>query len=222
MDTQSRIPGLRARENRVGMRDETRWERLDEQSLVTRMRSGDEEAYEVFSQHYIPAVYRFAIARLDGDAQLANDIVQSTLCKVVTKLGTYRGDGPLLGWLCACCRNEIAMHFRGIPREVGFEGDGVDSSALPAPQSGQPDALLLSAETSELVHLVLDILPERQAQVLGWKYVDGVSVREISLRCGLSEKATESLLTRARVAFREVWASLGGGAVPARARSEAR
>lgn len=204
------------------MRDESRWERPDEQALVARMLTGDQEAYEVFSEHYIPAVYRFAIKRLDGDSQLAKDIVQTTMCKVITKLGTFRGDGPLLGWLCACCRNEIAMHFRGAPREVGLESCGLDVQAFPAPRNDRPDELLLSSETSELVHLALDLLPERYAQALGWKYVDGASVREISQRVGLSEKATESLLTRARVAFRDAWENLGGRAAPRPARSEAR
>ncbi|MBI2212814.1 MAG: RNA polymerase sigma factor [Acidobacteria bacterium] len=203
------------------MHDESRWEPRDEPALVLRMLSGDEEAYEVFSRHYIPAVYRFAIARLDGNSQLAKDIVQATLCKVVTKLATYRGDGPLLGWLCACCRNEIAMHFRGAPREVSLEGDGLDAKAFRAPSYESPDEVLLSAETSEQVHLALDLIPERYAQVLGWKYVDGISVREISRRIDMSEKATESLMTRARASFRAAWLGLESPAASHRSRSEA-
>lgn len=204
------------------MSDESRWDQRDEPALVSRMLAGDEEAYEVFSRHYIPAVYRFAIARLDGNTQLAKDIVQATLCKTVAKLATFRNEGPLLGWLCACCRNEIAMHFRGAPREVGLDVEGIDASSFPAPSYDSPDALLLSAETSEQVHLALDLIPERYAQVLGWKYVDGASVREISERIEMGEKATESLMTRARAAFRAAWLRLEEPAAPRRARSEAR
>lgn len=204
------------------MSDEFPWEQRDEPALVARMLSGDEEAYEVFSRHYVPAVYRFAISRLDGNSQLAKDMVQSTLCKVIARLATFRGDGPLLGWLCACCRNEIAMHFRGAPREVGLEMDGIDGKSFPAPAYESPDALLLSSETSERVHLALDLIPEHYARVLGWKYVDGISVREIGARIAMSEKATESLLTRARAAFRSAWVGLEGTSNLQRARSEAR
>ena len=35
------------------------------------------------------------------------------------------------------------------------------------------------------------------------KYVQGCSVREIAARLGLGEKATESVLSRARAAFKE-------------------
>ena len=40
---------------------------------------------------------------------------------------------------------------------------------------------------------------------LEWKYAAGLSVREIAERLEISEKAAESLLTRARVVFREAF-----------------
>jgi RNA polymerase sigma-70 factor (ECF subfamily) len=53
-----------------------------------------------------------------------------------------------------------------------------------------------------VVQSVLDFLPAPYGDVLEWKYVDGLSVAEVALRLGRSVKATESLLTRAREAFR--------------------
>jgi len=38
--------------------------------------------------------------------------------------------------------------------------------------------------------------------VLEWKYIDGCPVKAIAERLGVSDKAAESLLTRAREAFR--------------------
>ena len=45
---------------------------------------------------------------------------------------------------------------------------------------------------------------------LEWKYVDGLSVAEIGVRLGRSRKAAESLLDRARGAFRDAFAALAG------------
>lgn len=42
------------------------------------------------------------------------------------------------------------------------------------------------------------------------KYTDGLSVKQIAERLGTSPKAVESLLTRARQAFRDGFASLAG------------
>jgi DNA-directed RNA polymerase specialized sigma24 family protein len=43
---------------------------------------------------------------------------------------------------------------------------------------------------------------------LEWKYLDRVPVEEIATRLGLGAKAAESLLTRARQAFRTSYESL--------------
>jgi RNA polymerase sigma-70 factor (ECF subfamily) len=54
-----------------------------------------------------------------------------------------------------------------------------------------------------LIQAALDALPDRYGDVLEWKYVDGLSVKQIAQRLGVGPKAAESLLSRARGAFRE-------------------
>jgi RNA polymerase sigma-70 factor (ECF subfamily) len=58
--------------------------------------------------------------------------------------------------------------------------------------------------------MALDDLPDRYGDVLEWKYLHGLSVNEIAGRLGLTAKAAESMLTRARAAFREGFNTLTG------------
>ena len=69
---------------------------------------------------------------------------------------------------------------------------------------------LLRLESAELVHAALDAVPERYARALEWKYLEGGSVAEIAARLGVTEKAAESLLGRARAAFRDAYMHLDG------------
>ncbi len=181
--------------------------RQEDRALVRRLIAGDERAFDVFSDTYIPALYRFALYRLDGDADLAQEIVQATLCRAIAKLASFRGEAALMTWLCACCRTEIAAHFRRrsrMGREVELEADctvlngGWNSRDLEGPEQD-----LLSKEAAQLVHIALDLLPARYGQALEWKYLEDLSVKEIAGRLNLSPKAAESLLTRARQSFRE-------------------
>jgi DNA-directed RNA polymerase specialized sigma24 family protein len=57
--------------------------------------------------------------------------------------------------------------------------------------------------------------------VLEWKYVDGLSVKEIADRLAVGPKAAESLLTRARTACREVLAEIDSSLGLAPKREEA-
>lgn len=199
-----------------------------ERELVGRMRAGEEDAFEMFSERYIPALHRFALRRLDGDRELAREIVQTTLCRVIEKLDTYRGDAALFTWLCACCRNEIAGHFRRVerrPREVQLD-ESADSrpEGLAAPPGGGPEELMLRLETAELVHAVLDLMPASYARAVEWRYVEGLAVGEIAQRLETGYKAAESLLSRAREAFRANFDRLaraqGDGELPGTFRAE--
>ena len=177
--------------------------RLDEKALVQRMLAGDESAMEELADGYFPGLYRFALARLHGDSELTREIVQTTVCKALAKLESWRGEAALSTWLCACCRNEIRMYFRqrkGAPQLVELEeGDGYLDGA---------EGDLERKEEARLVHAALDLLPPHYARALEWKYVERLPVQEIAERLRLKIKAAESVLTRARRAFREVYGRL--------------
>jgi len=65
-------------------------------------------------------------------------------------------------------------------------------------------------EIAGYVQATLEELPDNYARALEWKYMQGLSVAEIAGELGLGEKAAESVLTRARKAFRESFERLWG------------
>jgi RNA polymerase sigma-70 factor (ECF subfamily) len=64
---------------------------------------------------------------------------------------------------------------------------------------------------AELIGLVLTALPDRFQSVLRAKYQEHLPVAEIARRWGESAKAVESLLARARAAFRQAYVRLNDG-----------
>ena len=194
--------------------------RHEDYQFVARMIAGDEAAFDLFSEHHIPALYRFALRRLQGDRELAAEIVQSTVCRAISKLASYRGGSALMTWLCAICRTEIAGYFRkrsrmGVEVELVDERLAVEVAIQNGHQSGHqngdkssPETAILEQESTNLVHVVLDLLPGHYAQVLEWKYLEGLSVKSMAERLEMTDKATESLLTRARKSFRRTYEDL--------------
>jgi RNA polymerase sigma-70 factor, ECF subfamily len=194
----------------------------DDLELVERMLTGDEAAFETFGATYPKALYRFALGRLRGDRERTREVVQTAVCKALSRLETYRGEASLLTWLCACCRNEILMHLRRLsthPTLVQLteltEAEGAAAPAVGFLSSGpandaarDPEAALLRREAADRVHVALDALPEHYSRALEWKYLERLPVAEIATRLDLKPKAAESLLTRARSAFRQGYESL--------------
>ena len=187
----------------------------EDKDLATRILRGEEGAFDQFFEGHFPGLYRFALARVNGDEDAAEEAAQVTLCKALTKMHTYRAEATLFTWLCTICRHEISAYYnrnRIAAQQVELIEDipevraALESLASTLP--GGPEQVLEAKERSRLVQVVLDRLPPRYGNALEWKYVDELSVSEIAGRLGLSPKAAESLLTRAREAFREGYATL--------------
>ena len=182
----------------------------DDRELVAAMLAGDERAFTLFFETYFPRVYRFALPRLNRNADTTKDVVQTTLIKAMRALGDWRGEATLFTWLCQICRRQIADHVRSQRRYSSRvvlidDSDEVRAAleSIEAPSSDDPLHGADRAELGRLVHAVLDRLPGRYGEALEWKYVEGRSVEEISERLGIGQTAAQSLLARARIAFRE-------------------
>lgn len=191
-----------------------------DRELVTRVVRGDEAALDSLVDEYYPRLYRFAYSRLGSDPELTQDIVQSTFSKLIPKLGSYRGEAQLFSWMCTFCRHEIAAHFRKLGRStptVPLADERPDvRAALESlvALDETPEEAFDRRELGRLVRLVLDHLPILYGNALDWKYIHGLTVREIADRLEISPKAAESLLTRARQAFRDGFATVMEGSTP--------
>ena len=188
--------------------------RVDDRELVQRMRGGDEGAFNDFFDAFFPRLYRFALARVGRD-DAAEEIAQAAIVVGIRKVGTWRGDAALFTWLCTLCRHEIAAYCRRHNRPEVHMLDDVPEirqqlEALSARADG-PHQELERREHARLVQHTLDNHPPPYGAVLEWKYIQGLTMQEIAERLGgRSVKAIESLLTRARGAFREGFAALSG------------
>lgn len=189
----------------------------DERELVRRMLDGEEPAFTEFFSTYFPRVFRFALPRLRRDEDAAKDVVQATLIKAMRGLDGWRGDAALFTWLCQICRREIADHVRSARRRSDRvvlieDSEEVQAAleAIEAPPGDDPLRRCTGDEVGRLVHAVLDRLPGRYGEALEWKYVEGRSVEEIGDRLGIGHTAAQSLLARARVAFRDGLESVFG------------
>jgi RNA polymerase sigma-70 factor, ECF subfamily len=181
---------------------------MSDQAFARRLAAGDDAAFDEFFADYFPRLYRFARVRVGGDHDAAEEVVQAALVKAVTKIHTYRGDAALFTWLCTICRREIGdWRTRTGAADVALVEDEPATraalEALAAVASDDPESSYQRRELSRLVQATLDHLPGAYGNALEWKYVLGLSVDEIAARLGVGYKAAESLLSRARQAFRE-------------------
>ncbi len=184
-----------------------------EQRLRELVALGNEAASEEFVRLHLDDLYEFVHYRVGGDRGLAEDVVQDTFVVALERMGGFEGNSSLHTWLCGIARNKLRTHRRKrkpLPLEdVLLEADAdIDRILADVEHSPLPDWILERQETQDLVGATLSSLAPEYRAALVAKYMDGTSVSAIAEQLGKGEKAAESTLQRARVAFGKVFTLL--------------
>ena len=194
---------------------------LDDKRLAKQLLAGDERAFDRFFEDNFARLYRFAVARLSDDPEGAREVVQIALSRAVQKMHTFRAESAMFTWLCAICRNEINdwLSRQGRYRDhivlvEDFPEIQAAVDSFQAPREDSPERHYQRVEALRLIQVALDRLPARYGNVLEWKYVEGHTVKEISIRLEIGTEATQSLLARAKRAFADVYRTLNGALNP--------
>ena len=168
-----------------------------EQMLRRAVLAGDEAAWRSWYAAEYASLYAYVLWRCAGLREHADDVVQETWLTAVRRIRRFDPlQGSFAGWLRGIAAKVLSNHFRRHQRRRAEPLNG--QVAAPRTENQQ-------REQAERIAQALSRLPERYEAVLRSKYVDGLSVADIAAASGETAKSVESLLTRARQAFREAY-----------------
>jgi RNA polymerase sigma-70 factor (ECF subfamily) len=157
---------------------------------------GDALAWRALFDSANESVTGYIRWRCGGRYDLADEAIQETWLTAAKSLARFDPvKGPFSGWLCGIAGNVILNRLRDWNQNAGRVQRLVEE--VPS-RNGVPDR-----DTALRVAGTLAELPERFERALRAKYLDGMSVGEMAQEWNETPKAVESLLTRARQAFRE-------------------
>ncbi|NML10316.1 RNA polymerase sigma factor [Sphingobium sp. AR-3-1] len=165
---------------------------------------GRQSAYTELMRRHREAIFRFARAHTaDDDAAL--DITQQTFIAGFAALKRYDRSRPMKHWLTRIALNKC--------RDWGRRRKVRALFAFAAPLEGAPDPVDPSAdvereasdrqELAEVMHAMVK-LPAKLKEVLVLRAVEGASQAEAAAILGITEKAVETRLHRARNKLQEV------------------
>ena len=167
-----------------------------ERSLRGAVLAGDETAWRAWYDESFDGLYAYALWRCAGLRDLADEVVQETWLTAVRRVRDFDPErGRFAGWLRGIAAKVVANQLRRRRRHLGRTHSL--NHDLPAAE--------VQRDLAERIAHALAALPERYEAALRAKYVDRQSVAEIAAAWGETPKAVESLLTRARQAFREAY-----------------
>lgn len=170
----------------------------DDAALVERCLAGDSRAQRALVERHRPAIWRLA-RNATGVPEEAFDIAQETFVAAFLALPRYDVSRPFGAWLRRIALNKCHDWSRrravrrlfsfGMPE--GFEASLPDDAALPDRVAGA------RVEFARVSRAIAE-LPVRLKEVLLLRAVDGMNQADTAALLGISEKAVETRLARAR------------------------
>ncbi len=177
----------------------------EEHALREAVLAGQETAWRALYERSFDALYAFVYHRVGRKSHRADEVVQETWLVAVRRIASFdAARGSFENWLKGIAENVLKNHRRRWSR---------DGRREPLDESGAADSTPSDESTleiREMLALALTGLPARYQEVLRAKYHEQLSVQDIAARFGGTPKAIESLLSRARLAFRHAYETLDG------------
>lgn len=181
---------------------------VDEAILVTRLRGGDEQAFEdlvrTFGGRLLAVARRFV--RNDEDAQ---DIVQSAYLSAFRALDQFEGNCQLSTWLHRIVVNTALMKLRSKRRKPeesiedllpAFQEDGHHVEQF-SDWNTPADLLIERNETRATVRACIDRLPDNYRTVLLLRDIEERSTQDVADTLSMTPTAVKVRLHRARQAL---------------------
>lgn len=196
----------------------------EESELVSRLRAGDERAFEELVDRFHPMM--LAVARTHVKTQAAaEEVAQDAWLGVLKGLDRFEGRSSLKTWILRILvnnaitrgvRDSRSVPFSSLVADEAEEGPVVGAerfrpegsafaghwNGYPADWSSMPEQALLDRETLDRVKRAIQDLPPAQQTVITLRDIEGWDSKEVCAALEISEGNQRLLLHRARSGVR--------------------
>lgn len=179
-----------------------------ETELIENAKSGDLEAYAEIIKLYKTKIYNVCY-RILGSREEAEDISQETFIKVYSNLDKYNREYKFSTWVYKIATNLCIDRIRKKKPIYSLDNKWDDEEAMDwystIPDHGKtPEEVVIANEQSKLIQEVFIRLPIKYRTIMTLKYVNELSLQEISKIVNLSISTVKTRLHRGREYARQL------------------
>lgn len=152
--------------------------------LAKLARKGDQRAFAEIVSNYKDKLFHLAF-RMTGNRQEAEDVVQDTFLRVFKNLDRYDENQKFSTWIYRIATNLCIDRLRKRRQVFSLDAEssdheGLDGYAMLPSDDRTPESELLLSETQRLLHQAMDTLPVKYKSVMVLRYIQDLSLQEIS------------------------------------------
>lgn len=166
---------------------------------------------KIYRQLALPLT-KFVIKRVGGDSEAVDEVLSATLIAAWRGWNTFRHKSSYFTWLCRIALNKIADYYHDqVNRNSGLIVPLIDKINQIGNGKLSPEEEMALNDLRKSVNDCLDLLPPEKRKLLQFRYWYNYSYQKISDLTGLSVRAVEGQLYRAKHEFAKVWTRESSG-----------
>ncbi len=192
-----------------------------ENTLLERLKAGDESAMAELASAYSSKIYQLAFRYLRNKED-AEEVTQDVLFKVYRKVDAFRGDAALSSWIYRITFNAAMSRLRTAryqrtqeeERQIASTQDGEITSHATrdvADWSDLADERVLRSQLRRRVLRAILALPAIYRAPVMLRDIHGMSTEEASAMLKVKDQTLKSRLHRGRLILRKQLADFAGG-----------
>lgn len=178
-----------------------------EKRLIKKVKKGDHQAFAELVDRYKNSVYSICL-RMVGNREEAEDLSQDAFIRAYNHISQFDNDRKFSTWLFRIATNLSIDSLRRKKPSVSLDAEipGTEGLALNTmlPGSGDlPDEQIVQGETEQWIQNEIKALPEKYRSAVVLKYIEDLSLKEISEIMGLPVGTVKTRVHRGREMLRK-------------------
>ena len=152
---------------------------LSDELLAKGVQQGHHDHLTILVQRYHAPLLRYLFRMGGGNRLPAEDLVQEMFLRLLAGIQHYRYPRPFRPWLYTIAHNLVRDHFKRADtrRTESLPDDEIDRRQT---REMGPDTAVLTQETNQQMIAALEQLPLHQKAAILLRYVEDLSLQEIS------------------------------------------
>jgi RNA polymerase sigma-70 factor (ECF subfamily) len=176
--------------------------------LINQALAGDRQAFSEIVERYKHKIYQLAY-RMLGNRLEAEDVGQETFLRVFANLSRYDQSHKFSTWIYRIATNLCIDRLRkrkltySLDQEVAGT-EGLDLYSQIPDEQKTPEAEVITIELQQEVQQAMDQLPIQYKSIMNLRYIEDLSLQEISELVDLPVSTIKTRIHRGREALRKL------------------
>ena len=173
---------------------------ISEKSLWERFRNGDNGSFELIYKQYADVLFRYGI-QFTSDESLVKDAIHDVYVKLYNDRSHLKKEVNVKFYLFTCLKHHL---YNLLKRNLFFDKIEVENDEYLDPTAEELVTTALNQkELQQTVRKVLNLLSDRQREIIYYRYIEELSIEEIALLMDMNYQSVQNSMQRSIKKIRE-------------------